>query len=71
MSPAGSRLPGQCREASTPKLKLPQLDWRIAVAAIITVGALEAYSLSLGHDGWLFSFALISISGIAGFKLRR
>jgi len=53
------------------KFKAPKLDWRIAVAAIAAIGGLEGYSLSLGHNGWLFSFALIAISGIAGFKLRR
>lgn len=47
------------------------VDWRVALAAICAISGLEAYALSLGHDGWLFSCALVAISGLAGFKLRR
>ena len=47
------------------------LDWRIALAGILSIAGLEAFALSKGIDGALFSLALVAIAGIAGFKLRR
>ncbi len=47
------------------------LDWRIAVVGIVTLGGLEAYALSQGINGALFTLAAVAIAGIAGFKLRR
>jgi len=48
-----------------------RFDWRIAVAAICVIGALEAFALSKGIDGIILSLSLASITGIAGFKLKR
>lgn len=59
------------KKPSKVREKLAALDWRIAIAAIVVIGGLEAYALACGRDGYLFSFAVIAIAGIAGFKLRR
>lgn len=50
---------------------MSKLDWRIAVTAIVALAGLEAFALSQGVDGVLFSFVVIGIAGIAGFKLRK
>ena len=43
----------------------------IAVFAITVIGLLEAYALSQGIDGTLFSTAAAGIGGIAGYVLKK
>jgi hypothetical protein len=37
------------------------------IAAIVTIGALEAYALHLGHDGVILASTIAVIAGLAGF----
>jgi len=43
----------------------------IALFAIAVIGGLEAYALSQGIDGTLFSTAAAGIGGIAGYVLKK
>ena len=42
----------------------------VALFAIAVIGALEAYALSNGIDGALFSAATAGIGGIVGYVLK-
>ena len=44
----------------------PRVPGYVLVTAILTVGALMAYALHLGHDGVLLSGALFLIGALAG-----
>ena len=44
--------------------------YRFAVFAVLVIAALEAYALSLGIDGTLFSTATAGIGAIAGYILK-
>ena len=50
---------------------MKKLDWRVGIVAILTIGGLEAFALSQGVNGALFSLACVIVGGIAGFRLRR
>lgn len=39
----------------------------IAVVALLVLGALEGYALSLGMDGWLLALVVSTLSSIAGW----
>ena len=43
----------------------------VAIFAIIVIGSLEAYALSKGIDGTLFSAATAGIGGIVGYVLKK
>ena len=41
------------------------------VSAIVTIGALLAWSLYLGHNGVMLATGLAAIAGIAGYSIGR
>lgn len=45
------------------------LDWRIAVAAIFAIAAIEITALLKGVDGALLTVAVALIAGLAGFVI--
>lgn len=55
------------------KLKdtLQKIDWRVACIAIGCITVLECLAILKGIDGVMFSVALMSIAGIAGFELKK
>ena len=45
------------------------IDYRIIVTALIVMGVLELYALSLGFNGVLLTVVLAAVAGIAGWTL--
>lgn len=45
------------------------LDWRIIVAAIFAIGAIEVTALLKGVDGALLTVAVALIAGLAGYVI--
>lgn len=43
--------------------------WQTRVAAILTIGGLDAYALHLGHNGILMGTAMALIGAIAGYTV--
>jgi hypothetical protein len=46
-----------------------KLDWRIVVAAMLIIGAIEITALLQGVDGALMVLAVGAIAGLAGFVI--
>ena len=45
------------------------MKWVIAGLAIVTIGILEAYALSQGINGTVFTMSMALIAGLGGFML--
>lgn len=45
------------------------IDWRVVMAAIIGIVALEGYALFLGFNGTLLKMVLIILAGLGGWTL--
>ncbi len=44
-------------------------DWRVAIAAILGIVALEMMALYLGHDGLMLTGVVAVIAAIAGVSI--
>ena len=45
------------------------VDYRVLITALIVLGGLEAYALSIGMNGVLLTSVIAIIAGIAGWSL--
>ncbi len=43
----------------------------LSLGAIIVIGLIIGYALSLGHDGGLVQLAIAAIAGLAGYQIAR
>ncbi len=48
-------------------MKKEQIDWKVLVAAIAAMTAIEIYALSVGINGTLLILVLSIIAGLAGW----
>ena len=53
------------------KTKIPKIDWRIVVTALVCITVLEIYALSQGINGVQLAIVIGAICTVAGIAIPR